>query len=164
MNKIKAMSKLTPFTISAIAILLILPAMAPAQAENFGSVAGFIYDGDGESPIKEAKVILKPVDDNGKELESEPTGDTGAYQISGLFPGSYVAAVRVKSGKVYTTLSLVKITAGKRLIRSFYLTPERPLAMLWKNPCGIAMILAGTAVITKLVIEEDPKEVSPTTL
>ncbi|HDP93901.1 MAG TPA: hypothetical protein ENN40_00900 [Candidatus Aminicenantes bacterium] len=163
MNQIKAMSKLTPFAITIVAILLVFPALAPAQAENFGGVGGFIYDGDGESPIKEARVILKPVDENGDEFQSEPTGDTGAYQISGLLPGNYIAAVRVKSGKVYTTLSVVKITAGKRLIRSFYLTPERPLAMLWKNPCGIALILSGTAVITKLVTDE-PKEVSPTTL
>lgn len=164
MNQIKAMKKLMTFAIIIVSILLVFPAMASAQAEDLGSVAGFIYDGDGESPIKEANVILKPVADDGKEFESELTGDTGAYQISGLLPGNYIAAVRVKSGKVYTTLSLVKITAGKRLIRSFYLTPERPLAMLWKNPCGIALILSGTALVTKLIIEDEPKEVSPTSL
>jgi hypothetical protein len=153
-----------PLAIFVCAVLLMIPAVGNAQGEEFGSVAGFIYDGDGESPIKEARVILKSVNgDQKKEFESEPTGDTGAYQVLNLPVGNYVAAVRIKSGKVYTTLSLVKIVAGKRLIRSFYLTPERPLAMLWKNPCGIALILSGTAVITKLIID-DPDEVSPTTL
>ena len=158
------MRKIMPLAIFVCAALLMIPNVGHAQGEEFGSVAGFIYDGDGESPIKEAKVILKPVNgDQKKEYESEPTGDTGDYQLSGLPAGNYVAAVRIKSGKVFTTLSVVKITAGKRLIRSFYLTPERPLAMLWKNPCGIALILSGTALITKLIID-DPDEVSPTTL
>ena len=151
--------------IALVAFAMILPVNALAQGENTGSVTGFVYDGDGKSPIKEAVVILKLAKDkkDGKEYKSEPTQETGDYRIEGLPAGIYVAAVRIKSGKVYNTLSVVRIMAGKRLIRSFYLTPERPLAWLWYNPCGVAMILSGTAVITKLIIEE-PKEVSPTQL
>ena len=162
MKRHKIMKPYIPIALTVIALALIVPSTAFAQTEELGSVAGFIYDGDGEKPIKEAVVLLRPVKD-GDEFESEPTGETGDFKIEGVAPGAYMAAVRIKSGKVYKTLSLVRIEAGKRLIRSFYLTPERPLAWLWYRPCGIALILSGTAVITKLIIDE-PEEVSPTQL
>jgi len=154
-----------PTKMLMLVFVLMLPMVVPAQAQNTGSVTGFVYDGDGKSPIDEAVVILKLAKDkkDGKEYKSEPTQETGDYRIEDLPAGIYVAAVRIKSGKVYNTLSVLKIVAGKRLIRSFYLTPERPLAWLWYNPCGLAMILSGTAVVTKLIIDEE-EEVSPTQL
>lgn len=152
------------FFAALLCMLILMPGGLFSQ-ETVGSLAGFIYDGDGETPVKEAVIILKAVKEEDKEYRSAPTGETGDYRMESLPVGVYIAAVRVKSGKIFATLSVVKVEAGKRLIRSFYLTPERPLAALWKNPCGIAMVLSGTALIgkgiTKLV-EED--EVSPTQL
>ena len=160
MNNI--VKSISPIAVLIIALILMAPASTYSQTDEVGSVAGFIYDGDGEKPVKEAVVLLRPVKE-GDEYESEPTGETGDFRIEGITPGAYMAAVRIKSGKVFKTLSLVRVTTGKRLIRSFYLTPERPLAMIWKRPCGIALILSGTAVITRLIVE-NPKEVSPTQL
>lgn len=162
MRENKIVKNISPVIVLVIALLLVAPTSSFSQTDEVGSLAGFIYDGDGEKPVKEAVVLLRPVKD-GKEFKSEPTGETGDFHIDGIEPGAYMAAVRIKSGKVFKTLSLVRVTAGKRLIRSFYLTPERPLAMIWKRPCGIALILSGTAVVTKLIIDE-PEEVSPTQL
>ncbi len=160
-NHISAKSSLV-IAVGVLSVLLLIPNGIFCQ-DQVGSLAGLVYDGDGKTPVKEAIIILKPVKE-GKEYRSEKTGETGDYRMENLPAGVYIAAVRVKSGKVFATLSVVKVEAGKRLVRSFYLTPERPLAALWKNPCGIAMVLSGTALITRGITRLVEDEVSPTQL
>jgi hypothetical protein len=136
--------------------------LALFSQEQIGNVMGFVYKKDGKKPVKDSVVILQNVDRNvdKKRYKSEPTGDAGDYRIYNLPVGMYKAAVKIKSGRMFYPLSVIRIDGGRTSIRSFYLVPKYLLGWIW--PCGIAMVASGTAVILKLTEKEEEEEVSPT--
>jgi hypothetical protein len=140
---------------------LMLPVAVFSQAAP-GNIMGFVYDKDGKTPLKDARVVLKKVKakKSDKEYKSDPTGETGDYKMENIPEGRYRALIVIKDGKIYPTLSVVNVIAEKTVIRSFHLAPKRPFLAFFYEPCGIAMLIAGTAVVTKLV--EPPA--SPTVL
>ena len=139
----------------------IVPATLFSQVQN-GNLMGFVYDKDGKTPLEEARVILKKVKakKSDKTYKSEPTGETGDYKMGDIPEGKYKAAIEVKNGKMYQTLAVVNVIGGKTVIRSFHLAPKRPFLAFFIEPCGIAMMIAGTALIIKIIEDEE----SPTEL
>lgn len=131
---------------------------------QLGNVMGFVYKKDGKKPVKDSVVILQNVDRDvdKKRYKSEPSGDSGDYRLYNLPSGLYKAAVKIKSGRMFYPLSVIRIDAGRTSIRSFYLVPKYLLGWIW--PCGLAMVASGTAVILKLPPDKPkrPPEVSPT--
>lgn len=140
----------------------IFPLVNFAADASLGNLMGFVYDKDGKTPLKEARVLLKKTNSRkGKdEYKSEQTGETGDYKISDIPAGKYTVAIVVKSGKIYRTLSVVDIIAAKTVIRSFHLAPQRPFLAFFYEPCGWAAMIAGTALVIKII----EKEESPTEL
>lgn len=140
---------------------LLLPAAVFSQ-ETAGNLMGFVYDKDGRTPLEDARVVLKKVkaQKGDKEYKSEPTGETGDYKMENIPEGRYRALIVVRGGKVYPTLSVVNVLGEKTVVRSFHLAPKRPFLAFFYEPCGIAMMVAGTAVVIKIIEEEE----SPTEL
>ena len=136
-------------------VCFVFPFTALGQSEN-GNLMGFVYDQDGKTPLKEARVILKKVKakKSDKTYKSDPTGETGDYKMENIPEGKYRAAIEVKNGKMYHTLSVVNVIGGKTVIRSFHLAPKRPFFAFIIEPCSLAMAIAGTALIIKLVEDE----------
>lgn len=155
---------LRKYTVSVLLLTLVgfvLPVSVFSQSQN-GNLMGFVYDKDGKTPLEEARVILKKVKakKGDKTYKSEPTGETGDYKMGEIPEGKYKAAIEVKNGKMYQTLSVVNIIGDKTVIRSFHLAPKRPFFLFFIEPCGIAMSIAGTALIIKIIEDEQ----SPTEL
>lgn len=144
-------------------LLLFIWAVFPffnfAADASIGNLMGFVYDKDGKTPLEEASVLLKKVNSKkGKnEYRSAPTGETGDYKLSDIPVGKYKVAIVVKSGKIYRTLSVVNIIGGKTVIRSFHLAPQRPFLAFFYEPCGLAMTIAGTALVIKIIKKEESK-------
>lgn len=155
---------LRKYTVSVLLLTLVgfvLPVSVFSQSQN-GNLMGFVYDKDGKTPLEEARVILKKVKakKGDKTYKSEPTGETGDYKMGEIPEGKYKAAIEVKNGKMYQTLAVVNIIGDKTVIRSFHLAPKRPFFLFFIEPCGIAMMIAGTALIIKIIEDEQ----SPTEL
>lgn len=142
-------------------VWFIFPLTTPAQ-EQTGILMGFIYEKDGKTPLEDARVILKKVkgEPNGRIFRSAYTGETGDYKMQNIPAGKYKAAIELKNSKMYQTLVVVEVIANKTVIRSFYLVPKRPFLAFFYEPCGLAMTIAGTALIIKIIEEEE----SPTEL
>jgi hypothetical protein len=140
------------------------PALMAQQNVPVGNVMGFVYEEDGKTPFEDATVILKKVEaeEGDKEYKSEPTPETGEYRIDQIPVGRYRAVIRTGNGKLYTTLSAVNIVADKTVIRSFHLGPRRPFGAFIIWPCGVAAVVAGTALVIKIIREKEEDEVSPT--
>lgn len=136
----------------------VLPVSVFGQVQN-GNLMGFVYDKDGKTPLEKARVILKKVKakKGDKTYKSEPTGETGDYKMGEIPQGKYKAAIEIKNGKMYQTLAVVNIIGNKTVIRSFHLAPKRPFFAFFIEPCGIAMTVAGTALIIKIIEEEESK-------
>ena len=161
MNKIGMIKKYTAFMLVLAMAGFVLPVSVFGQVQN-GNLMGFVYDKDGKTPLEEARVILKKVKakKSDKTYKSEPTGETGDYKMGDIPEGKYKAAIEVKNGKMYQTLAVVNVIGGKTVIRSFHLAPKRPFLAFFIEPCGIAMMIAGTALIIKIIEDEE----SPTEL
>lgn len=146
------------FVIGSLAVYL------NAQVDT-GKLMGFVFDTDGKTPLEEARVLLKRVaSENGeREYKSEATPETGNYTIENIPAGRYTASLILKSGRIYHTLTVVDIAGDQTLVRSFHLAPRRPFLAFLYEPCGIAMLIAGTGVVLK-VTEREVVEVSPTEL
>jgi len=141
------------FGLLAVVIYVFSPISSFADDSVTGTVMGFVYDRDGKTPLDEARVLLKKVkgQKGEKEFKSDPTPETGDYKMTSIPEGKYRAAIVVKSGKIYNTLSVVEIFGGKTVIRSFHLVPKRPFLAFFYEPCGIAMLIGGTWTTYKII-------------
>jgi len=156
MFKTESMKK---YIVSALVVTMIgfvLPMAVFSQSQK-GNLMGFVYGKDGKTPLDGAQVILKKVKakKSDRTYNSEPTGNTGDYKMEGIPAGKYKAAIKIKNGKLYRTLAVVDIIGGKTVIRSFHLAPRRPFFAFFIEPCGIAMTVAGTAMIIKIIEGEE---------
>jgi hypothetical protein len=142
-------------------VCFMFPFSALAQDQN-GILMGFIYERDAKTPLEDARVVLKKAQAQkaDKTYKSDFTGETGDYKMENIPEGKYKAAIELKNGKMFQTLAVVNVIGGKTVIRSFHLVPKRPFLAFFYEPCGLAMMIAGTALVIKLVEEEE----SPTEL
>lgn len=143
-------------------LLYVLPWPILAADEELGILRGFIYKSDNKTPIWGSQVIIQDIK-TGQILESNVTDSTGDYKIEHVPPGDYNLLIWTKD-RPYKTKKLgflVKILAGKTTTLSFAL--KRALLPFFLQPCGLAVLIAGTALgvaIGKKPPEEPPQ--SPT--
>lgn len=90
-------------------LLLLLSWSIPVHAEQSeipkGHLTGFIYKADGETPLKDARVVLEEIEKGkktGKTYESNITDETGEYKLQDIPVGFY-------QGKVFVNKKHYKI-------------------------------------------------------
>ena len=127
---------------------LLAMALGPAVsttivAQNGGAgLRGFLLQNDEVTRIAGAKVTIIDVR-TGDRYSSNITGDSGAYEVSGIPPGTYDLGIEV-AGAVYVTDSLIEVGEGQMVTLSFTLQPKdsnRTLPGTATTPQGTASAL-----------------------
>ncbi|MCX8161262.1 MAG: carboxypeptidase-like regulatory domain-containing protein [Candidatus Saccharicenans sp.] len=157
--------------------LLILPMEGFSRTDKplrGGTLTGFIYASDMKTPVQNAVVKLRNVD-NGQEFASAPTDATGLYKIEKLKEGKYVLGitapdgdynfgyvVSVKEGEVgKLSLALMRGEVAPMDQGSEGYPKEKP-SFFW-TPVGIAvlMVLTTGALYGAFKLMEGKEEASP---
>lgn len=157
--------------------LLILPVEGFSRTDKparGGSLVGFIYGSDMKTPVQNAVVKLRNVE-NGYEYYSTPTDSTGAYKIEQIKAGKYVLGitapdgdynfgyvVSVKEGEVgKLSLALMRGEISPMDQGSESYPKEKP-SFFW-TPVGIAvlMVLTTGALYGAFKLMEGKEEASP---
>ena len=119
--------------IAAIAVLLLflmLSGFGPvraSEAENpTGNLEGFIYKADGETPLKDARLVLEKIEKGkktGKTFESNITDQTGVYKLQNVAVGFYKGKLLVnkKHYRIKRLDFFVHVIAGETNFLSFSL-------------------------------------------
>jgi len=156
-------------------VLLTIPVreFAASGPGGTGALAGFIYDEDMRTPVRNAVVMLRNVATQ-KEYESEPTDPAGMYRIPGIEEGRYVMGVKAASGSYnfhYSLLiksdALAKLSVAMKpggdpvmLQQGYDANKKKSLGDFFKSPAGIVTILAAVEItLFALVLAEN--EASP---
>jgi len=168
-------SKVLATFLAATFTLLTLPVrdFAAGAPKATGALAGHIFNEDMKTPVRNAVVKLRSVD-NQKEYESEPTDLEGMYSIPGIEEGRYVMGVRSVQGDYNFHYSiLIKSDALAKL--SVALKPgEAPVRLeqgstgkgksglgeFFKSPAGILTLIT-VAEVTLFAIVLSEGEASP---
>lgn len=86
-----------------VLLFLVLSWSLPVHAEKpetpKGHLTGFIYKADGETPLKDAQVVLEEFEKGkktGKTFESNSTDETGEYRLQDIPVGFYKGKVFIK--------------------------------------------------------------------
>ena len=77
-----------------------IPVHAGQPETPKGHLTGFIYKADGETPHKDARVVLEEIEKGkktGKTYESNITDETGAYKLQDIPVGFYKGKIFVNS-------------------------------------------------------------------
>jgi hypothetical protein len=72
----------------------------PPEETPTGNLEGFIYSKDGETPLKDARVILEEIikgKKTGKTFESNITDETGEYKLQNVPVGFYKGKIMVRN-------------------------------------------------------------------
>ena len=161
---------LAVFLVSAF-VLLTLPVreFAAGGPGGTGALAGYIYDEDMRTPVRNAVVLLRNVATL-KEYESEPTDPDGMYRIPGIEEGRYVMGVKAASGSYnfhYSLLikadALAKLSVAMKpggdpvmLQQGYDANKKKTIVDFFKSPAGIVTILAAVEItLFALVLAED---------
>ena len=138
-SKILAIFVIGGFFLSLSAIFIL------AQEVQTGVMMGYVYDKDGEKPIKNAIVVIRNTR-TGEEFSSRPTDNTGRYEIYNIPEGIYHVRVYLDKKHQYNQRILPRIEKGKVLILSFNIKKKTPF-LLGCIKCPGTYLLALAAVI-----------------
>jgi hypothetical protein len=92
-------------TLTGLFLLLFLllswsiPVHAGQPEKPKGHLTGFIYKADGETPLKDVRVVLEEIEKGkktGKKYESNITDETGEYKLEDVPVGFYKGKVFLK--------------------------------------------------------------------
>jgi hypothetical protein len=157
--------------------LLLLPLEGLARpVAPAGSVIGFIYGSDMKTPVQNAVVKIRNVDD-GKEYVSTPTDSNGAYKIEQVKEGKYILGVSapngdynfqyvlaIKGGEIGKLSLALKTGEATGLGQEESKAPEKEKVSFFRTPVGIAVLMVATTLalygVFKLV--EGKEQASPT--
>ncbi|UCH92204.1 MAG: carboxypeptidase regulatory-like domain-containing protein [Candidatus Aminicenantes bacterium] len=92
-------------TVCFLALILVPSGPVRASEPNTGYIEGTIYKADGETPLRDARLILEQWEKGkktGKEYESNITDETGEYRLEDIPEGFY-------RGKIYIGIKHYKI-------------------------------------------------------
>ncbi len=168
-------SKPLALFLAAAFVLLTLPVrdFAAGAPKATGALAGHIFNEDMRTPVRNAVVMLRNVD-NQKEYESEPTDLEGMYRIPGIEEGRYVMGVKSVQGDYnfhYSILiksdALAKLSVAMKLGASPVRIEEGAggkaksgLGEFFKSPAGILTLIT-VAEVTLFAIALSEGETSP---
>lgn len=159
-------------TISAL-MLLLFP--IEGLAAPTGAVVGFIYGSDMKTPVQNAVVKIRNVDD-GKEFASTPTDVNGAYKIEQVKEGKYILGVTAPNGDYNFQYILVvkggeigKLSLALKAGEATGLAQEEPQAVekekvsFFRTPVGVAVLMVATtlALYGTFKLLEGKEEASP---
>ena len=151
-------SKALIFTLVSSLLIMIIPLSLSSQESQTGNLTGVVYEEDGKTPVKDAIVTIKNITTN-QEFSSQPTNNSGEYEIGNIPVGVYLIGVNVDKEK-YNINALVEIKKEELANLSLILTKKKALlAGILRLACFFAHLVGGGIVIYKLVEEEE--EVSP---
>lgn len=117
-------SKILAVGVLAAFVMLFAPVEAFTQRPGegtTGSLIGFIYGEDMPTPVENAVVKIRNIED-GKEYESTATDDTGVYRIAEVKEGHYALGVSTTEGD-FNFEYIVLIKAGEMGKLSLALKP-----------------------------------------
>lgn len=172
----------SPVLLSLVLIafsILIMPVEGlSARAAKGGSLVGHIYASDMKTPVKNAVVKIRNVD-NGREYFSTATDENGSYRIEQIPAGSYVVGITTPDGD-YNFGYVVRVKEGELGKLSLALMEgelsltgqvtgqgpeeygEKKPSFFW-TPAGIAvlMVLTTAALYGTFKLIEGKEEASP---
>jgi len=153
-------SKSLSLALAGAFLMLFAPIEAPSQTPATGSMIGFIYGGDMQTPVERAVVKLKNVE-NGAEVASTPTDKDGVYTIKNIAEGRYILGVTSGDGDFNFEYQLL-IKANEMAKLSLALKPGAATTLagsaqepekgkkkpgFFVTPLGIAVLVVGSAVV-----------------
>jgi len=169
-------SKPLALFLAAAFVLLTLPVrdFAAGAPKATGALAGHIFNEDMRTPVRNAVVMLRNVD-NQKEYESEPTDLEGMYNIPAIEEGRYVMGVQAPTGSYnfhYSIMiksdALAKLSVAMKpgsepvmLQSGFAEKKKSSIVDFFKSPAGIitALTVVEGALFAIVLLEKD--EASP---
>lgn len=162
-------SKILTLGVLAAFLLLVFPAGELAAAQpSAGSLIGFVYAKDMKTPVANAVVKLKSVNDM-KEYSSSPADQNGMYKVAGLPNGRYVVGVTATEGN-FNFSYVLNIKSDEMAKLSVALVPgAQPQSgqgqgskkkSFFTSPAGI-MVLVTVAGAVLYTILKDEDEASP---
>jgi len=159
-------------------MLIMLPVESLAQSTApAGSLVGFIYGSDMKTPVQNAVVKIRSLD-NGQEYASDPTDNSGAYKIGQVKEGKYILGINtpdgdynfdyvlvVKGGEMGKLSMSLKSGEAKTLsAQGQGLPAEKEKVSFFRTPAGIAVLMVATTLALYGVFKllEGEEEASPT--
>ncbi len=154
-------------------MLLLLP--IETLSAPTGSLVGFIYGSDMKTPVQNAVVKVRNVE-NGKEYVSTPTDANGSYQLSQLKEGKYILGITapdgdynfpyimvVKGGEIGKLSLALKAGMASGLGQESIEPTEKERVSFFKTPVGIAVLMVATtlALYGTFKLLEGKEEASP---
>lgn len=154
-------------------VLLLLP--AESLAAPTGSLVGFIYGSDMKTPVQNAVVKIRNVDD-GQEYLSTPTDANGSYKLDKVKEGKYILGITapngdynfpyimvVKGGEIGKLSLALKAGAASSLGQENVEPAEKEKVSFFKTPAGIAVLMVATtlALYGTFKLLEGKEEASP---
>jgi len=141
-------------------MLIMLPVESLAQSTApAGSLVGFIYGSDMKTPVQNAVVKIRSLD-NGQEYASDPTDNSGAYKIGQVKEGKYILGINtpdgdynfdyvlvVKGGEMGKLSMALKSGEAKTLSAQGQERPaEKEKVSFFRTPAGIAVLMVATTL------------------
>lgn len=163
------------FTGAVIAAFMLLLLPAETRAASTGALVGFIYGGDMTTPVQNAVIKVRNVDD-GKEYVSTPTDASGSYRLDKLKEGKYILGITapdgdynfpyimvVKGGEIGKLSLALKAGMASGLSQENVEPTEKEKVSFFKTPVGVAVLMVATtlALYGTFKLLEGKEEASP---
>lgn len=154
-------------------MLLLLP--ADSLAAPTGSLIGFIYGSDMKTPVTNAVVKIRNVD-NGQEYVSTPTDASGYYKLDKVAEGKYILGIAapdgeynfpyimvLKSGEIGKLSLALKAGSASGLGQETEEPTKKERVSFFKTPVGVAVLMVATtlALYGTFKLLEGKEEASP---
>lgn len=136
--------------VAALLAATLLAAPLPllhAADEGVAVIHGYVYRNDEITRLVGAQVAAINVS-TGRRYVSARTGENGAYEITGMPPGTYDIAIDTKDDNVYVTDSLVDLSERQHLTLSFSLKPRGGTTPGAPSEGGATMIFTDPQAVT----------------
>lgn len=154
-------------------MLLLLP--ADSLAAPTGSLIGFIYGSDMKTPVAQAVVKIRNVDD-GREYVSTPSDASGYYKLEKVTEGKYILGIAapdgeynfpyimvIKGGEIGKLSLALKAGSASGLEQETVEPTEKEKVSFFKTPAGVAVLMVATtlALYGTFKLLEGKEEASP---
>ncbi|MDD8030495.1 MAG: carboxypeptidase-like regulatory domain-containing protein [Acidobacteriota bacterium] len=157
-----------------IAMFLWLLVPEKALAAPTGSLVGFIYGNDMKTPVEQAVVKIRNLD-NGQEYVSTPTDANGAYKLENVKEGRYILGITAPDGdfnfpyimaikggeigKLSLTVQSGNVSSPAQEVKG----AEKEKVSFFRTPAGVAILMVATslALYGTFKLLEGEEEASP---
>lgn len=136
---------LSLLTIAGVLLTCLSPgdlrAKEPEQdVRRTSRIEGKVYGSDGKTPLSGAVVVVAPLQDEGRTLESRPTDGKGSYAVEGIPFGYVDLSVRAPDG-LFVGNQVINVAPDSKVAIEFHLTRYADRSEAWWADHGIADIV-----------------------